>query len=202
MRPTLIVGRHGQCEDNAAGRLNGLRDSRLTELGRRQAEATARRLEESGVTINASYSSDLARAAETADIITGRLGLATAQRLPILRERDLGIVTGKLISEALMMIQHEHIIRTPYVAYAEHPHYGFESFAKTQERMREFLSLITRSHRPQETVLVIAHGDSGLALVAEATGQKMKDLIYTFYFGNADIVRIAASGMVSIELLG
>ena len=55
--------RHGQTEYNASGRMQGQMDTKLSDVGIRQAEAVARYMK--GVNIGYVVSSDLSRAAET-----------------------------------------------------------------------------------------------------------------------------------------
>ena len=94
---TLYLARHGESDWNAANRFQGHSDRPLTELGRRQAEALAGKLE-SHAALTAIYSSPLARAYETASIVGARLGL---QPTPVddLREVDVGGWSGLSRSE-------------------------------------------------------------------------------------------------------
>ena len=87
----LLVARHGETRDNAAGRWQGWNDSALTPQGIAQAEALARRL--AGEPVAAVYASDLGRAAHTARIVAARHGLAV-ESSPALRERNVGIFAG------------------------------------------------------------------------------------------------------------
>jgi broad specificity phosphatase PhoE len=84
---TLLLVRHGETDWNAEGRLQGHTDTPLNELGRRQALTLADELAGDG--IEAVYSSDLARARETAEIVAERLRLAVVLD-PDLREKDWG----------------------------------------------------------------------------------------------------------------
>jgi broad specificity phosphatase PhoE len=84
---TLLLIRHGQTDHNAAGRWQGHLDVPLNENGQAQAQALAQRLAD--WPIEAVYSSDLQRAAQTA------VAIATPHTLqptfdPIWRERDVG----------------------------------------------------------------------------------------------------------------
>ena len=69
----ILLARHGQTDDNAAGRLQGSRDSSLNDRGRREARelAAAASAEE----IAALYTSGLRRARETAAIVGEIVGL-------------------------------------------------------------------------------------------------------------------------------
>jgi len=65
----IYITRHGETEWNVAGRIQGHTDVSLSERGREQARMLARRL--ASVPIDAVYSSDLLRAAETARVAVG-----------------------------------------------------------------------------------------------------------------------------------
>ena len=93
---TLIFVRHGESEGNRQGVVQGWLDSPLTERGRADARAAAERLSSRGAT--AVYSSDLARARETGEIIAALAGLPLEHRQG-LRERSLGEAQGLSWSE-------------------------------------------------------------------------------------------------------
>jgi probable phosphoglycerate mutase len=86
----VLLVRHGQSEWNAAGRWQGQADPPLSDLGRAQAASAARSLG----ALDAIYASDLQRAAETAAIISGALGVGPVILDPDLRERDAGEWSG------------------------------------------------------------------------------------------------------------
>ncbi|MBM3224037.1 MAG: histidine phosphatase family protein [Candidatus Tectomicrobia bacterium] len=87
----IYVVRHGATDWNHSGRIQGHMDVPLNETGRAQARLASRRLAAVGAT--ALYSSDLARAAETAQIIGHSTGLQVTQR-PGLREIHFGVWQG------------------------------------------------------------------------------------------------------------
>jgi broad specificity phosphatase PhoE len=86
----VLLVRHGQSEWNADGRWQGQADPPLTDLGRAQAHHAARALG----TVDAIVASDLQRAAETAAILAGELGVGPLVLDPDLRERDAGEWSG------------------------------------------------------------------------------------------------------------
>ena len=92
---SLWLVRHGQSAWNVAGRIQGQssRAGSLTAAGRDQAELAARQLARLAPGARAVVASDLARTAETAAIIAGRLGLPL-EFDPRLREQDLGRLEG------------------------------------------------------------------------------------------------------------
>jgi probable phosphoglycerate mutase len=83
----LLLVRHGESEWNAVGRWQGHADPPLSELGRRQAVHAAAHLEPLDLLV----SSDLRRAAETADLIAEAWGIdGDVAREPRIRERAAG----------------------------------------------------------------------------------------------------------------
>lgn len=88
----LYLVRHGETDWNRARRIQGLTDIPLNAVGREQARATGRLLARRrwhGV-----VSSPLARAAETARIISSELNLPEPDLLPELVERNYGEAEG------------------------------------------------------------------------------------------------------------
>ena len=71
----LLLIRHGQDEDNAKGILNGRRNTALTKFGIRQASAAAQELKKYDIDII--YASPLARAYQTAQIISNIIAVDT-----------------------------------------------------------------------------------------------------------------------------
>src|SRR4029453_5747692 len=86
----VLLVRHGQSEWNAIGRWQGQADPPLSDLGRRQAREAARAIG----AVDAVWSSDLQRAAETAAIISADIGVGPVVLDPDLRARDAGEDSG------------------------------------------------------------------------------------------------------------
>ena len=89
---TLLLVRHGESVGNLARLLAGHLDVSLTEKGLKQAELTAKYLAER-YKVDEIYSSDLARAYQTALTLSSRIGVPV-QRDRALREIDVGVRTG------------------------------------------------------------------------------------------------------------
>lgn len=87
----LILVRHGQTESNRLGRIQGINDSPLTDVGREQAEAAARALASEAPF--ALYSSPLRRALQTAEAIGSRAGVRPV-KVEELIEMDVGEFEG------------------------------------------------------------------------------------------------------------
>lgn len=86
----VLLVRHGQSEWNAEGRWQGQADPPLSDLGRRQALEAARACG----AVDAIWSSDLQRAAETALIVADEIGVGPVVVDADLRERDAGEWSG------------------------------------------------------------------------------------------------------------
>jgi len=93
----VLLVRHGQSQGNAERRFGGHTPTPLSELGRAQAEATARALASEGVT--AIYSSDLLRAVQTAEPLARATGLPL-EETDAFRERSVGLMEGLTFEEA------------------------------------------------------------------------------------------------------
>jgi 2,3-bisphosphoglycerate-dependent phosphoglycerate mutase/probable phosphoglycerate mutase len=92
----LVLLRHGQTDHNVAGRMQGHIDSVLTELGREQAASVAPIV--AGLRPDRLISSDLSRAADTAELISGATGLPLKLDTR-LRETHLGEWQGLTVAE-------------------------------------------------------------------------------------------------------
>jgi len=149
----LVLVRHGQTAWNLEGRAQGHLDVGLDDTGRAQAVALAPYI--ASMAPAALWSSDLARALQTAD------QLATATGLPVqpdarLREFDAGERAGLTAAEfaerfpgAHASWQDGHV--TGHVA-------GAETIAQVVARMVPALHEIWESTSTGETSVVVAHG--------------------------------------------
>jgi glucosyl-3-phosphoglycerate phosphatase len=102
---TLVLVRHGETDWNLSGRAQGHSDIPLNATGRRQAEAVARVL----ATFRPSrlWSSDLARAQQTAEAIAKTTGLAVESDAR-LREYDVGARAGLTLAELALSHPQEY----------------------------------------------------------------------------------------------
>lgn len=95
----VLLVRHGETDDNAAARFQGRIDTPLNGRGREQAQALARTL--AGEGLRALYSSPLARARETAEIVGTQLGLEPVYDERLM-EADAGEWSGRLYAEVVV----------------------------------------------------------------------------------------------------
>jgi broad specificity phosphatase PhoE len=158
----LLLVRHGETDWNRDGRWQGGSDTRLNDLGREQARALAERLDGE---IDVLYSSDLARARETAEIVAAKLGLDV--RLdPRLRERGFGSWEGLTTTEIEERFGAAH---RRWLAGEGAGADDAETFEDFSARVEDFLSDVLRLH-PGEEVMVISHGGSIRVIHALAAG--------------------------------
>lgn len=149
---SLVVVRHGATDANEQGIIQGQSDHKLNEAGRRQALLLGRHFRQCQLlsSFTHSYSSDLSRAKETAEIILGSLqegdnGLAPKwsgnddeeKRSKLicdkrLRERKYGVLEGKSTSV------HKQAAMKSNVSPAEYTPEGGETLWDLYERVSDF----------------------------------------------------------------
>jgi broad specificity phosphatase PhoE len=158
---TLLLVRHGETDWNRDGRWQGHSDTHLNDIGREQALRVAAELHD----VDVVYSSDLARARETAEIIAGALGL-DVRFDPRLRERSFGAWEGLTAPEIEADFREAH---ARWLAGDGAGADDAEPFAAFGARVTGFLEEALERH-PDETVLVVAHGGSIRVIHALASG--------------------------------
>ncbi len=147
-----FIVRHGETEWNAQGRVQGHTDIGLSQRGILQAEAICARL--AGVEIDAAYSSDLRRSAETARQILGRrdVQLCTTARL---REYNKGVFEGLTPEETGQ--RYPQLYAASQVNDLDFAPPGGESIRQVSARMADFISGMKARHQ-DDHVLIVGHG--------------------------------------------
>jgi probable phosphoglycerate mutase len=146
----LLLVRHGQTEWHRDNRYVSRTDISLNEIGRRQAQMLARRVEKERVDLV--LCSPLTRAQETAKSSAEACGLEpkTDERL---RELDFGEWEGKTLAE---IRQEDPKTVSLFENSAEHGFPGGEPLQEGAERVLEVFENLYRSHAGR-TVLIVAH---------------------------------------------
>ncbi|MBJ7470742.1 MAG: histidine phosphatase family protein [Solirubrobacteraceae bacterium] len=169
--PVVVFARHGETDDNAAGRFQGHRNPPLNDRGREQAAALAERLASAGdlvgegavrvghdgVTgpvpaVQTIWASPYTRARETAEIVAARLGLPVTfdERL---KESDVGDWAGLTYLEA------QASDPAAFQAWVDgdpaHVFPGGESLAQVSDRVQLALA---EARALDPTVLFVCHG--------------------------------------------
>lgn len=157
MNRTLILLRHGQTAWNAEGRAQGHTDVPLDEVGRAQAAGAAPVI--AALAPVFVRSSDLVRAAETADAVAAACGLPVA-RDPRLREYDVGERAGLTIAEFAAAFPAEHVRWAAAGGSFENADSvaGAESTSAVLARMLPALRSALSDLAPGETGVVVGHG--------------------------------------------
>lgn len=153
----LIITRHGETVDNKKRVFQGHSPGKLTKEGKIQAKKLAKRL--SKEKIDAIYSSDLKRAADTAKEIAKFHKKLIVQFDKRLRERNIGKHEGKPI---------------PADWYKGVILEGMETNLEMVERLNNFIDEIWNKHK-NETVLAVSHGGMKKAFYLGIYKDSLKD---------------------------
>ncbi len=171
-KTTLIFVRHGYSEANEKNIFAGITDVPLTNIGKQQAELTAKFL--SQYAIDVLYSSNLKRAMQTAQPIAEQTGLPIIPNEQ-LREMDLG-EWEELPFEAVMQhypTEYELWVGNVDNAYAP----GGESIAQLRKRMVAAVEKLVTKHRGK-TVCMVTHAEALRMLFPAWTGARLADVPY------------------------
>lgn len=163
----ICIIRHGETDWNVDRRIQGHTDIPLNETGRAQALAMA--FNAAHQRFDAIYSSDLARAQETARVLAQRED-QQVKLLPQLRERHYGIFQGLTAAEGAAQhpAAHAHYL-------ARDPDYDFEggeSLRRFAERVSEAIAWLVRHHGGQ-TIAAVSHSGVLDVVYRRATGRPL-----------------------------
>ncbi|MEV7769808.1 histidine phosphatase family protein [Microbacterium sp. NPDC086615] len=145
----LTLVRHGETDWNSGGRIQGSTDIPLNDTGRAQARELAETLaaEYAGRDV-VIVSSDLSRAAETADILADALGITVSRRMPGLQERSYGDAEGMDAPTFSETYGPWHAADVP----------GAETWPVVRERALAALAEAVASAPEGADVIAVAHG--------------------------------------------
>ncbi len=177
----LIIVRHGESEWNKIGRYQGQEDTPLSELGRQQAEALARRLQREK--LDAIYVSPLQRASNTARAIAEFHADVPFHTEPALLEIHHGDWQGMYSPDVKAQYVAELREWQLYPTRSQMP--NGESFSNILKRVVDFKERLQNDHLNQ-TVLLSTHDVVVKILVADALGINM-DRINRLWITNASI---------------
>lgn len=161
MAVQIVFETHATSTDNEAGIASGWSDCPLSELGRQQARSLGERRRDDGIAVV--FSSDLRRAAETAEIAFAGV------QVPILhdwrlRECDYGDLNGAPIAEV-----------SDRASHLDEPYPGGESWRQAVARnARLFADL---AHWDGRRVIVIGHRATILACEHMLGGVPLEELV-------------------------
>jgi 2,3-bisphosphoglycerate-dependent phosphoglycerate mutase len=194
---TLVLLRHGESEWNAKGLFTGWVDVGLSETGKQEAVRGGRLLSESGIRPGTVHTSVLTRAIQTANLALEEAGLLwlPVQRSWRLNERHYGALQGKdkaatrqeFGDEQFMLWRRSYDVPPPPIAdddplsQAGDPRYAglppdlrprTECLKDVVARMLPYWydAVVPDLAGKNQTVLVVAHGNSLRALVKHLDG--------------------------------
>ena len=150
----LCLIRHGETAWNAERRLQGHTDIPLNAKGILQARQMAQALKDIELKFDVLYTSDLKRAADTANAVVELFGIE-AQVDSTLRERHFGGLQGLSISEA--PLKRNDIWRAHIARDLEHDLDGGESIQQFALRVQNALDKMQVRHTGK-TILIVSHG--------------------------------------------
>jgi broad specificity phosphatase PhoE len=170
----LFLVRHGETEWNAAGRVQGWKNSDLNGKGLYQAAQLAARLK--NAPIIAIYSSASPRAYETAKIV------ATSHSIDVTVEKRIcergygeweGLTSGELDRDYPIEWDQYHRQRHIDVAIP-----GGETWEQVNDRMLTALHTILDRHNNEDGyIVIIGHGGSLRSLILDALGAPLPVLL-------------------------
>jgi broad specificity phosphatase PhoE len=181
--PELWLVRHGQTDWNLEGRYQGQADVPLNSAGRAQAQALA--VELAGKQFEAIYSSDLARARETAAILAAPHGLPVRVD-PRLREICQGDWEGMPATEICERYGMQIDPSQPTSPDFRAP--GGESVREVADRASEAIQDIRDSY-PSGAVLIVSHAITTAVVACKARGISLS-LARSIIPKNAEAVRV------------
>ena len=159
----ILFARHGETDWNREGRWQGHSDRPLNAAGAAQAEALARRL--ATERLDALYTSDLLRAAQTAAAVSRETGLE-AIVTPGLREVDVGDLAGLDRAEAARRYP-DWYTRWREGVVESYP--GGERFTDLRDRALAAFDRIADRHAGG-TAVAVCHNGIVRAIVLHALG--------------------------------
>ncbi|HMJ00035.1 MAG TPA: histidine phosphatase family protein [Gaiellaceae bacterium] len=159
----LVYETHSTTIDNETGVATGWLPGRLSERGRELARALGERRRDDGLA--AVFSSDLARAVETAEIAFAGSGLPVRQDRR-LRECNYGELNGRPVAE----VDAEKLRRI------DEAFPGGESYRDVVDRTKDYLDDLA-SEFDDARVLLIAHSANRWALQHLLLGTPLEELV-------------------------
>ncbi len=159
----LVYETHSRTVDNETGIATGWLPGRLSETGRGFAQALGERRRDDGLAVV--FTSDLARAVETAEIAFGGSGVPVREDSR-LRECNYGDLNGRPVSE----IDAEKLRRI------DEPYPGGESYRDVVVRVRSFLDELSPEF-DDSRVLLIGHAAPRWALEHLLLGAALEALV-------------------------
>ncbi|MCI0552439.1 MAG: histidine phosphatase family protein [Anaerolineae bacterium] len=145
----FVFLRHGESVGNVESRWQGQSDYPLTERGRAQAQALAKRWQEEKAKFDLVITSPLIRAKNTAEIVASALDVKV-EADPLWMERNVGEMTGLTIDEIRLRPRPTFV--TPYDTIGGVGEGDWVLFLRAGQALHSLL------RRPAGRYLIVSHG--------------------------------------------
>ncbi|MEP7123304.1 MAG: histidine phosphatase family protein [Byssovorax sp.] len=162
----LLLIRHGETDDNHRRIFQGQAGRGLNARGRDQSIRLAARFEQLGLRAQALYCSDLDRARETAELLSGALGVAPIAE-PRLREVHVGEWQGLGYDDIAARYPDEWDAWRRGVDFKRGG--GGETYAEVGDRVAAAVDSIAAAHAG-ETAVIVSHGAAIKVFVGKVLG--------------------------------
>lgn len=180
---TLYAVRHGETDYNREDRVQGMRDSALTDYGRAQARALGALF--TSIPLTALYASPLSRALDTAKQIAAAAGGIDIETMDDLRELNCGVFEGRLLSEIRVS---DWEAWTAFLADPELPPAGGESFNMLAARVSRALDSILERTPDGATIAIVSHAGVVRTTLARLMGIPVGAAV-NFGLSNASVAK-------------
>lgn len=149
---TLYAVRHGETDYNNENRVQGTKDSQLTDFGTRQASALAQHCK--SLNINEIYCSPLQRAYKTAEAVANASGIEDITTIKEFQELNCGIFEDMLIDDIKKNCwdKWQNFLSNPAVT----PENG-ESMNQLALRVSNALDMILGNAGENDNILIVSH---------------------------------------------
>lgn len=196
--PRILLLRHGETDWNRDDRIQGWERVSLNERGREQAAAAGRYLARYYPDVDRVISSDLPRAAETADVVTDADAL---DDVPVRyddawRERDFGVYQGRDGSSFFQEHPEFAVIENCPDARTNVPE-GGECYATFRERILDAWAELRRE--ADGTVVVVTHCGPIRAIVAEVRGLDVASAHVEIHVDNGSVTEVALGDAPTLD---
>ncbi|WP_250674746.1 histidine phosphatase family protein [Paraclostridium ghonii] len=174
----VYITRHGETDWNVKGKMQGCKDSNLTEQGKKEALNLGNRLKD--IKIDYIYTSPLTRAYDTALLIKGNrdIPIGTYENL---KEMNFGIWEGMYSDDVAREYENE------YYKFWNEPHLytstGGETFEELIKRVKITLNDITNQNKGED-ILLVTHSIIIKAIYSIIKKYELKDFWNPPYIKN------------------
>lgn len=179
MPKKIIIFRHGETNHNKSKIIQGWTDVLLNKTGINQAKKLSKRFE--NLVVDAFYTSDLKRAAQTAEEVAKRLKIKPKKKKSI-RERNFGKMENKKW-DMFDEINKKDLINGLWGNDRGWKDHGGESRNQVSKRIKEFIKNLAKNHKDQ-IVLISTHGGTKSELLNAYKAKSNKEF---YSLGNTSV---------------